>query len=127
MLRGPVLGAQHTTASCSFSSWRWRSAAVSGRGCRSGPGPGPTPLLSPIAVEDRRRADRVGELGPLTALWFEGRMFSEGEPGTGGGGICWVDERRDEVARKWGDGGTELRSGMAISWFGTWGFERELE
>ncbi len=38
-----------TTASCSFSSWRCRSAAVKGRGCRIGPGPGPTPELSPIA------------------------------------------------------------------------------
>lgn len=24
----------------------------------------------------------------FTALWFEGRMLRDGEPGTGGGGIC---------------------------------------
>ena len=36
-------------------------------------------------------------------------MLSDGELGTGGGGICWDDDRR---ARTWGEGGTELRSGM---------------
>lgn len=35
-----------TTASCSFSSSRWRSAAVRGLGCRMGPSPGPIAELS---------------------------------------------------------------------------------
>lgn len=44
----------------------------------------------------------------LTVLWFEGRMSRlEEELGTGGGGICCEDARRG-----WGDGGTELRSGI---------------
>ena len=84
----------HTTASCSFSSSRWRSAAVKGRGCRRGPGPGPTPVLSFIVgpgreVEGWKPGDgRLGEAEALTVLWLEGRMLSEGEPGAGGGGIC---------------------------------------
>ena len=36
-----------TTASCSFSNCRCKSAAVKGRGCLNGPGPLPTPVLSP--------------------------------------------------------------------------------
>jgi hypothetical protein len=36
-----------TTASCSFSNCRCKSAAVNGRGCLRGPGPVPTPVLSP--------------------------------------------------------------------------------
>jgi hypothetical protein len=51
----------------------------------------------------------------VTALWLEGRMFSEGEVGAGGGGIWWEDRRRG-VASAWGDAGTELRSGMATIW-----------
>ena len=47
----------------------------------------------------------------LTMLWFEGRIFSDGELGTGGGGICCDDARRAKI---WGDGGTVLRSGMVI-------------
>lgn len=41
-------GRELTTASCSFSSCRCRSAAVRGRGCLKGPGPVPTPVLSPV-------------------------------------------------------------------------------
>jgi len=37
-----------TTASCSFSNCRCKSAAVKGLGCLKGPGPVPTPVLSPI-------------------------------------------------------------------------------
>jgi hypothetical protein len=112
----------HTTASCSFSSCRWRSAAVKGRGCRKGPGPGPTPVLSAIGgpgkdVDAGKLGEgRLDEEEALTALWFEGRMFSDGEPGAGGGGICWEDARRDRAASACGDGGTELRSGMATLW-----------
>lgn len=68
--------------------------------------------MSPIAGPgNEAAAGRLGdgrseELEALTVLWFEGRMFNEGEPGAGGGGICWEDARRDEA-------GTELRSGMA--------------
>lgn len=36
-----------TTASCSFSNCKCKSAAVKGRGCLNGPGPLPTPVLSP--------------------------------------------------------------------------------
>jgi hypothetical protein len=49
---------------------------------------------------------------PATAGWLEGRMFKDGEDGTrgaGGGGIGFVDVRR----AWWGDGGTELRSGIS--------------
>ena len=118
----------HTTASCSFSSCRCRSTAVRGRGCRKGPGPGPTPVLSPIEGPEKKvvagngRGGRLGEPEAFTALWFEGRMFNEGEPGVGGGGICCEDARRDEAARKRGDGGTELRSGMAAFVPGREGF-----
>lgn len=45
--------------------------------------------------------------GLCTAVWFDGRIS---ELGAGGGGIC-CDARRE---RKWGEGGTELRSGIAI-------------
>jgi hypothetical protein len=55
---------------------------------------------------------RLDELEALTAIWLDGRMFSEGEPGAGGGGIWWDDARRDEGAGKRGEGGTEFRSGM---------------
>jgi hypothetical protein len=54
-----------TTASCSFSSCRWRSAAVKGRGCLSGPGPVPTPVLSPTrgAAPVAVVVGIVGEMG----------------------------------------------------------------
>jgi len=48
-------------------------------------------------------------VGLLTSSWFEGRMFSDGETGA----ICCCDVWREVVARKWGDGGTELRSGIS--------------
>ena len=54
------------------------------------------------------------EAGPPTALWFEGRILSDGDDGTGGGGIC-CDEVRRDAASECGDGGTELRSGMALA------------
>jgi hypothetical protein len=60
---------------------------------------------------------RLDELEALTAIWLDGRMFSEGEPGAGGGGggIWWEDARRDEgEAGKRGDGGTEFKSGMVV-------------
>lgn len=106
-----------TTASCSFSSCVWISAAVRGRGWRTGPGPGPTLVLSlPARLDDEIMvADEIcgeGREGGLpvllTVLWFEGRMSRvEEELGIGGGGICSKDARRG-----WGDGGTELRSGI---------------
>lgn len=34
----------------------------------------------------------------FTVLWFDGRMLSDGEPGSGGGSICWVEARLDVVA-----------------------------
>lgn len=43
-------------------------------------------------------------------------MLSEGEPDAGGGGICWEDARRDNAASACGEGGTELRSGIARPW-----------
>lgn len=76
-------------------------------------------MLSPIGNEDAMGnwgEGKLDEREALTALWFEGRMLSEGEPGVGGGGICCEDALRDEVARKRGDGGTELRSGMVRLW-----------
>ena len=57
---------------------------------------------------------REDEAGPPTALWFEGRILSDGDDGTGGGGIC-CDEVRRDAASECGDGGTELRSGMALA------------
>ena len=53
----------------------------------------------------------------LTMLWFDGRMLTEAEldeEGTGGGPICWAAARRSTDARAWGDGGTELRSGILL-------------
>lgn len=41
-----VMQREHTTASCSFSSSKCSSAAVSGLGCLIG-----TPVLSPLALE----------------------------------------------------------------------------
>ena len=101
----------HTTASCSFSSCRCRSAAVSGRGWRIGPGPGPTPVLSPkVNITGGWWGDGSdGFPALLTTFWFDGRMSREEVAGTGGGGICWEDTRRG-----WGEGGTELRSGMTL-------------
>lgn len=52
-----------TTASCSFSNCRCRSAAVKGRGCLKGPGPLPTPVLSPIVGPAAPVAVVVGILG----------------------------------------------------------------
>ena len=120
-----------TTASCSFSSSICSSAAVRGRGCRRGPGPDSTGT-SP-GTDDWVCADcSVGGWGVwaadddadvesgFTAFWFDGRMFNDGDNGAGGGGICccccccccWVDCRRDAASGR-GDGGTELRSGIA--------------
>lgn len=79
-------------------------------------------MLSPTGGPEKEVAignwgeGKLDEREALTALWLEGRMFSEGEPGVGGGGICCEDARRDDVARKRGDGGTELRSGMVKQW-----------
>jgi hypothetical protein len=52
----------------------------------------------------------VDEVVGLTALWFEGRMLSEGSEGTAGGGMSFDDWRRE--ARSRGEAGTELRSGI---------------
>lgn len=35
-----------------------------------------------------------------TAIWLEGRMLTEGELGTGGGGMGFVEARR-EAMREW--------------------------
>lgn len=35
----------------------------------------------------------------FTMLWLDGRILSDGEFGTGGGGICWLDALLDVVAR----------------------------
>ena len=109
---------KRTTASCSFSSSRCRSAAVMGRGCRMGPGPEISPEASfdgipAMLPEGWNCGEGREDEGPawLTMLWFEGRIFSDGELGTGGGGICCDDARR---ARTWGDAGTVLRSGMLV-------------
>lgn len=50
-----------------------------------------------------------------TAFWFDGRTLRDGELGTGGGGICCDDALREADGRIWGDGGTELRSGIVKS------------
>jgi len=56
----------------------------------------------------------------LTTAWFEGRTLIDeelAEARTGGGGICCEGSRRGPVGlatRPWGDGGTELRSGMSL-------------
>jgi hypothetical protein len=49
------------------------------------------------------------------AFWFDGRMFSDGEAdaGCGGGGICWLDWRREDP-RPCGEAGTEFKSGMLM-------------
>ena len=53
-----------TTASCSFSNCIWRSAAVSGLGCRRGPGPGSTPVLSSRGIPLLEDIEgKVGERG----------------------------------------------------------------
>jgi hypothetical protein len=63
-------------------------------------------------------ADTLGEddVVWLTALWFEGRMFKDGEGGSAAVAAfatlaCWLDCLR-EAARGRGDGGMELRSGI---------------
>jgi hypothetical protein len=115
----------HTTASCSFSSCRCKSAAVNGRGCLNGPGPVPTPVLSPGRYPAGPLAMDVGKIGEakggdiwLIVLWFEGRIFREGETGVRRGGcICW-DVRREavlEAPKGRGEGGTEFRSGAMIA------------
>lgn len=62
-------------------------------------------------VEGRCGDGSADEVAALTAVWFEGRMLSEGELG-----IWCEDWRRDEDAVMCGDGGTELRSGMVTVW-----------
>lgn len=117
-----------TLASCSFSICMCKSAAVSGWGCLNGPGPGPTPdsacggcMVGSAAGPGCRCGDGSGGAAAnaplLTALWFEGRMLRDGDDGTGGGGIC-CDEGRRESASTSGDGGTLLRSGIF-----SWGFD----
>jgi len=115
-----------TTASCSFSSCMWRSAAVSGRGCRSGPvwyrvsetaqtilkspyvldflpGPTPTPVLS-AACEIAR--------GSLEVM--VGGCVPGGE--VGGGIDSWARRRKSDGARRglYGEGGREFRSGAML-------------
>jgi len=91
-----------TTASCSFSSCRCKSAAVNGRGCLKGPGPNPTPVLSPVTYPVVIGA--AGILGEvkggdvaLTALWFEGRILRE--EGEAGGRATGSKEPLREVVR----------------------------
>ncbi len=113
-----------TTASCSFSNCRCKSAAVNGLGCLSGPGPVPTPVLSPgilaAAAIPLRPGDAMGTLGLLTALWLDGRTLIA-ESGKGGGAICCealleggsevMRGEEEEAASGRGERGTELRSG----------------
>lgn len=66
----------------------------------------------------------------MITLWFEGRIFREGEIGPAGGPICCearleavLELRRGDEARGLGDGGTEFKSG-AILLLGTiWSLE----
>jgi hypothetical protein len=59
----------------------------------------------------------------LTALWFEGRIFKDGEVGGIVGGAIWVevrlevvlDVRRGDEARGLGEGGTEFKSGAILN------------
>lgn len=97
-----VKGDGHTTASCSFSSWLCRSAAVKGSGKRAGPGPDGSSVVG-VMFGGRDGGGTSGGLAVLlTARWFEGRMLLvEGEAGTGGGGICWEETRRMVAAWAW--------------------------
>lgn len=92
-------GGGHTTASCSFSSWLCRSAAVKGSGKRAGPGPDGSSVVG-VMLGGRDGGGTGGGLAVLlTARWFEGRMlFAEGEAGTGGGSICCEETRRMAAA-----------------------------
>jgi hypothetical protein len=121
----------HTTASCSFSSCRCKSAAVKGLGCLSGPGPAPTPVLSPVipiavlCMTTLAPGATIGCTCGLTVLWFEGRIFSVGEErGRVGGAICCdclLDVGLEDAPKGRGEGGTVLRSGIVL--LSIWRFE----
>lgn len=130
---------KHTTASCSFSNCRCKSAAVKGLGCLNGPGPIPTPVLSPAGIVPVADVNilLIGDIKggvAVTALWFEGRILREVvDMGGFGEDIAWEvrreevrDVRRGEAIISWGlgDGGTEFRSGaMTLKGSGLWFME----
>lgn len=123
-----------TTASCSFSSCRCKSAAVRGLGCLSGPGPVPTPVLSPelpyagngvAAAAAAAACVAVGcDEAAMNALVFEGRILGTGAARGKIGGVRICCDARREVGAVpvtrgdcevgCGDGGTELRSGAML-------------
>lgn len=100
-----------------------------GRGCRSGPGPAidSAPVggvAAGRACWNEGEGSGEGTCAP-TAGWFDGRMLSAGEVGTGGGGI------ELEARREWdADPGRVLMSGIAavrlpMSWsHDSGGFQR---
>jgi hypothetical protein len=79
-----------------------------------------TPAV-PVATVAMFGEDKGGEIW-LTAFWFEGRMFREGEVGgIAGGAICVdvrlevvLEVRRGDEAKGRGEGGTEFKSGAMV-------------
>lgn len=126
-----------TTASCSFSSSRWSSAAVRGRGCLTGTfgdsfpvGKLPGTFLSE-ELERLKGGKGWVAFDCVPCCWLVGIVPPSEDKGSGGGLIGWIcDARREDVVgwvgvrarggvvafTRGGEGGSPFKSGaMAAS------------
>lgn len=91
-----------------------------GRGWRRGPGPAmDSALVGGVAagggwcIEGEGSGEGVKPV--LTADWLDGRTLAAGEMGMGGGGIGFVEARREEFLEWVEDPGSVLISGIVLA------------